>query len=122
MQQAAIIHFDGCLLNNKRIRVEPIKVNNPSNPKKGRVRVSETFVSYVVGLVKKFGRGRGDSRYTGANEMRRVTKVDVSTSGRKKRSKNKGKIRKSTNGMVSRLSEKKKESFFPCEAQQVYYS
>ena len=66
--QNAILRFHRTTFQGKRIKVEAIR----DHPKKGRVKVPERLVAYVVGTVKKTPqKGR-------TNTMRRIARHLVS--------------------------------------------
>jgi hypothetical protein len=63
--QAAILRFHGLEFMGRRIKVEPII----DHPKRGRVKIPERMVTYVVGAAKQ-------TRSGGDNTMRRIARVE----------------------------------------------
>lgn len=72
------MRFHGYNLMGRNIKVEEIR----DHPKKGRVRVPENLVSYVIGEVKKTRDGK-------ANDMRRIRRLEQNNKGDHKNSNSK---------------------------------
>mmetsp|Transcript_25202 Transcript_25202/g.62105 ORF Transcript_25202/g.62105 Transcript_25202/m.62105 type:complete len:497 (-) Transcript_25202:103-1593(-) len=83
-KQEALLRFHNAELQGKALKVEEIR----DHPKKGRVRVPEKMVAYVIGGVKK---SPSRSRNGEVNTMRRVS--NPTTFQKKNKNKNKGKTK-----------------------------
>jgi hypothetical protein len=107
------MRFHGCSWNGKTIKVEPIR-DNPSairsHPKKGRILVPESLVSYVCGEAKYTKDGK-------VNTLRRAPEKTAQPKSPKKKSKSKSQLgsqKRSTHSQfpVHKLSEVELGDFY----------